>query len=754
MIDHFKYLITGRLRNKFVLITILVAVSTMLVVGGYALWATANILIQLAVAEQRAELNSLAGDVNEFMSGVKQDLLLVSQSPGLQAYLAARRTDNQAKSAAQQVLERELLTFAGARQVFDQIGFVDAAGNEVIRVQSNADGVSRLMSERQLHNKGDHPYFQEIISMAPGEVFVSSPKLKNGSDVLERLPAEANKPIIRYGTPIDYNGKIVGVVVAEVFVEKFLNEVETDSQQAFVVDDDGYYLFHSDETKRWGQQLQSGVTLSSDLPPDVVRQILTSSSGTLTSAGNYISHLALQIPDYPGTLRFGLIESRQEILSPLLDFTVGAFLVIVSVLAVAISAATILGRTVVDPIVNLKNAAVRITSGELATEIEPTTKDEIGTLTSAFNAAIEHLRVNIEDLEARISERTRALEASAIISRQLTTILDPDQLMGEVVELIQQTFHYYHVHIYLVDRAVNQVIMQEGSGPVGQQLKARGHKLRIGQGIVGQVAVSGVPILAGDVSTISYFFRNPLLPDTKAELAVPLRAGNTVLGVLDLQSEHQGYFSRDDLTLMQGIADQVAVALENARLFKDLELSAREADEFARRLTQDTWAKFKTRAELPGYVFTGGEIRELSSEDWKSPMTQALLSKEAIQRRENTHGGQLAVVSVAIPLLLRNEAIGVIGLERSDGVPWTEDELIDLQTIANQLTLALESARLSRETERAAWRDQVVSESTAKVWSSAEIEEGMRTAVAQLGNRLQASEVVIRLGTKDEMSDS
>jgi hypothetical protein len=152
-------------------------------------------------------------------------------------------------------------------------------------------------------------------------------------------------------------------------------------------------------------------------------------------------------------------------------------------------------------------------------------------------------------------------------------------------------------------------------------------------------------------------------------------------------------------------------------------------------------------------VFAGGEIRELSPEDWKSSLTQALHSKETIQRHENTHNGQLANISVAIPLLLRNEAIGVIGLERSDGVPWTEDELIGLQTIANQLTLALESARLSRETERAAWRDQVVSESTTKVWSSAEIEEVMRTAVAQLGKRLEASEVVIRLGTRDEMSN-
>ena len=359
------------------------------------------------------------------------------------------------------------------------------------------------------------------------------------------------------------------------------------------------------------------------------------------------------------------------------------------------------------------------------------------------------------ELEVKVAERTRALEASTKVSHQLTTILDIDELLQQVVTVIQTTFHYYHVHIYLFDENNTELIMHEGTGTVGQQLKARGHRLKLGQGIVGKVARSDQPILVEDVAAYPDFVGNPLLPKTQAELAVPVRKGNRVLGVLDIQSEKLDDFSQEDTALMQSIADQVAVAIDNARLFQEMENAVVEIEALNRRLTREAWSHIDNKVEATGYTFTkSGTIPFPVA--WIPEMAQAVQQKGLAQRstKGNGHARDEALNSVAVPLILRDEVIGVIGLERPIDRQWSEDELTALQVVAEQVALALDAARLARETERSAWRDRVVSESTAEVWSSAKINEVMKAAVTQLGNKLGASEVIIRLGIDKEVNQT
>ncbi|RME42921.1 MAG: GAF domain-containing protein [Caldilineae bacterium] len=136
-------------------------------------------------------------------------------------------------------------------------------------------------------------------------------------------------------------------------------------------------------------------------------------------------------------------------------------------------------------------------------------------------------------------------------------------------------------------------------------------------------------------------------------------------------------------------------------------------------------------------------------DDWLPAMRQAVRQRKLVQYTQNGNG-QAAATDIALPLTLRGEVIGVVGIERPADQPWLEDELNALQNLGEQIALALDTARLARETEKAAWRDRVVSETTARVWSSAEVEAVMRTAVAQLGEKLGASEVVIQLGVTEE----
>jgi hypothetical protein len=166
------------------------------------------------------------------------------------------------------------------------------------------------------------------------------------------------------------------------------------------------------------------------------------------------------------------------------------------------------------------------------------------------------------------------------------------------------------------------------------------------------------------------------------------------------------------------------------------------------------WLDIEERVDTTGYAFSQAGVAPAPME-WSQAMGQAVQQKNITYGAGNGSRVSDEMASLAIPLTLRGEVIGVIGIERSAlagtvGKQWSEDELVTVQSVAEQVALALDSARLARETERAAWRDRVVSETTARVWSSGEMEEVMKAAVAQLGDKLRATEVVIRLGTEEE----
>lgn len=174
--------------------------------------------------------------------------------------------------------------------------------------------------------------------------------------------------------------------------------------------------------------------------------------------------------------------------------------------------------------------------------------------------------LNLE-LEARVLRRTRALELSNAVSRRLSTILDRDRLVAEVVDQLQKAFDYYHVHVYLLDETGKRLVMAGGSGEAGQHLLRRGHELPLGQGLVGRAAVTRLPVLAPDVRSEPAWLPNALLPDTRAEVAVPVMLGEELLGVLDVQHNVQDGLGPEDVETLTSVANQTAFGLQNARLY-------------------------------------------------------------------------------------------------------------------------------------------------------------------------------------------
>jgi len=302
----------------------------------------------------------------------------------------------------------------------------------------------------------------------------------------------------------------------------------------------------------------------------------------------------------------------------------------------------------------------------------------------------------------------RALETTAEISQQLTTILDRDALLQYVVNRIQTEFEFYHVHIYLLEEESGDLVMAEGSGEVGRQLKEKGHRLPAGRGIVGTVASTDEHFISNNVDETLNFVRNLLLPLTNSELAVPLRKGEQVLGVLDIQSKQINRFTTEDASLMQSIADQTAVAIDNARLLAETQVALKEVERLNRRLTRESWQQFDEELPITGYRFTAGVRSKISpaSDAWLPQMKQAALKKELVKHTRPGNGGD-PKAELAVPLVLRGELIGVLGVKRdtpqAEGGArggWAEEEVAVVEAVANQITLALENARLSKEQDK------------------------------------------------------
>lgn len=270
-------------------------------------------------------------------------------------------------------------------------------------------------------------------------------------------------------------------------------------------------------------------------------------------------------------------ESTAEALEPLRQFTV--VLVGIVIGALVISTAGVLAftrRLLTGPLQGLTQGALQLAGGDLNAMVEVKRQDEIGLLAATFNSMATELRGLYQDLESKVEARTQQLEAAAEVGRAATSILSTDELLTRTVDLIRDRFGYYHVSIFLLDEDHQWAVLQEATGEAGAQLKARGHRLAVGSNsLIGWVTANRRPRIALDVASDEVHFRNELLPDTRSEAALPLRVGERLIGALDVQSRTLNAFNQGDIDVLQVLADQIAIALENGRLFARQERAAR-----------------------------------------------------------------------------------------------------------------------------------------------------------------------------------
>jgi GAF domain-containing protein len=293
--------------------------------------------------------------------------------------------------------------------------------------------------------------------------------------------------------------------------------------------------------------------------------------------------------------------------------------------------------------------------------------------------------------------------------------MTPEKLLREAVTLILERFNLYYVGIFTVDESNRYAILQAGTGEAGRAMVFSKHKLPLAESsMVGWAIIHRQARIALDVGKEAVRFANPLLPNTRSELALPLISKDRAIGALSVQSEKPEAFDQEDIIVLQNIADTLAVAIENARLFEEAQQNLDEMRVSQRAYVTKAWSE--SAREKQGYDYAA---------------TTEGLSPDAV------------ISAIDVPLILREQIIGQLHLEGQQD--WTPEERNLVEAVATQAALAMENARLLQESQQMALRERLAAEITGKVWSSPNTDFILQTAIKELGRALLADEATIEL---------
>ncbi len=329
--------------------------------------------------------------------------------------------------------------------------------------------------------------------------------------------------------------------------------------------------------------------------------------------------------------------------------------------------------------------------------------------------------------------RANQFEALAQVAQNVTVIRDIQELLPVIATVVAEKYGFYHVGVFLIDDNNEYAVLTAANSEGGKRMLARNHRLKVGeQGIVGSVTGSGIPRIALDVGADAVFFNNPDLADTHSEMALPLRSGDKVIGALDVQSTESMAFTDEDVQTLELLADQVSLAIENARLFEDFNNNLSELQILMRQSTREAYIRLQEQQNLLGYRYD-----TMGASPLKERVELEGLAKSK-KTDEQTEAGKYVV-----PIELRGEIIGNLIVQSPTGDEWNDDQKDIIKAVAERVALSAENARLFDETTQRAERERLVSEITGKIRSYSDPQSMIEVAKNELRNALKASRVEI-----------
>ena len=589
--------------------------------------------------------------------------------------------------------------------------------------------------------------------------------------------------VMTIASPLYIGDEFNGVVAADMQLSETTQQVEKlkigETGFAFMVDDagriismppEGYKLFGLDPNSIKYEEYfkQTLFDAGSDQLQTVVRRMVAGGKGLLVvdnhGTDTYISFapipsvgysLALVVP--VSELKGAIISARDETQALIQSGVKISILLLIGLLALAVSVSLTVGNVISAPIIRLTNISNRIVEGDLSAQAVVESSDEIGTLSQAFNTMTSRTRELLEDLEYRVQERTEELMAAnernerrakqfeyiAQVAATISSTRDLDTLLQQITTAISSKFGFYHTGIFLLDARKEYAVLCAANSEGGKRMLARNHRLRVGEvGIVGYVTGSGKARVALDTGQDAFYFDNPDLTDTRSEMALPLMAGSEVIGALDVQSVEANAFGQEDINILTTLADQVSIAIQNARQFEETQRALAESMAAGRQFISSGWQQFTKSHKVAGIRHTSVKSELIYAE----PANEAKATSGATDEVMN----RLRDGLVSLPIKLRGAEIGMVDVRTSDFRILGQDELDIINAIIERAAIAMENARLLHESQRQTAKEQKIGEVTAKIGASINIRNVLQIAVEELGRALPGSEVVIQFAKPDE----
>jgi GAF domain-containing protein len=350
---------------------------------------------------------------------------------------------------------------------------------------------------------------------------------------------------------------------------------------------------------------------------------------------------------------------------------------------------------------------------------------------TAARQTFETLRNERSTLEQRVEERTAGLARKTeqlrtnYIARKTAEVQDLASLLSTVARLVTDQFGFYHTGVFLLNEPGDRVTLHAASSEGGQRMIERGHSLSVGtQGIVGYVAAQKRPRIALDVGEDAVFFNNPDLPMTRSEVALPLLIRNKVLGVLDIQSDKPQAFGAEDIDILQTLSDQIAIAIENARLLDETQATLIQLEALTGRRTREVW---------------GQKLRDNDRVFTYTPL--GLRAEKLTRSNEN---------AISAPIILRGQKIGDISVAKRGDAKWSKLDESLLDEVASQVGLAVDNIRLLEDATQRAAQEQTIGKLATRFSQSLDLDTLLQTAARELGQVTDVSEVSVFIGELSE----
>ncbi len=712
---------TGLIARKITLRVITLSVILLLMVI-----TLIGLMLGAALQGTQGQLSRTAGVAtrlfSESLGRIKTDLLATSTV--LSVGEGQTRVFRHADQIFKQALERE--------PSFFELSLVDRRGT-LLAQRRRVGGIIQPLTEQ--------PWLPVVES---GEVYIGSVSYE-----------EYGVPFVVMAVPVKNElGSLWATLVAKVDLTALWGDLLTlrfgRTGQAYIADSDGKILIHPDlELALQGRTLYE---LAGKTPQEIAQAPVSFYRSALEDKKDLSLVFGISLVGVPW---YVMVEQPvSEALGPFwFGFGLVALL-IVGLLTFFLTTLRFVSAHILKPLQALHEGVRALSSGDMTHRIVVRDEGEFQGLAATLNAMSEQVGQGIQLLEKRITERTRDLQAAGEVSRATTLVLDPEELIAQTVEVIRERFGLYYVGLFLLDENGDYAVLRAGTGEAGRQMLAVNHRLPVGgDSMVGRCVETGEARLALDVGAEAVRFENPQLPDTHSEMALPLRARGRVIGALTVQSAQVSAFDESDIAIMQTMADQVAVAIDNVRLFAETQTALHEMEVAQQRYLAQGWTAFGQHRENLGYAKTPAGTTSLGA-DLMPEARIAVTEGKTVLRSQAGEAADAEEAEMVLPILLRDQPIGVLGFKGGiDRQQWDAEEVALAEVISEQFGLAAENLRLVDETQRRAALDRAVSEITARIRSQTDIESVMEQAVTELGKALKADRAIVHLSLRGQSQE-